>query len=85
MGLFSKNKIAPYRPLMTKGPRRRFASTFTPGEQLIGQNLANRSGLYHAPQARGMSRSELVRLSGLQKQQLSWLENGQIRLAEAAE
>jgi transcriptional regulator with XRE-family HTH domain len=39
-----------------------------------------RSGLYYAREARGMSRSELVRLSGISKQQLSRLENGQIRL-----
>jgi transcriptional regulator with XRE-family HTH domain len=38
------------------------------------------TGLYHARQARGMSRSELVRLSGISKQQLSRLENGHIRL-----
>src|SRR5208282_2919518 len=38
------------------------------------------TGLYHARQARGMSRSELVRLSGISKQQLSRLENGLIRL-----
>jgi len=38
------------------------------------------TGLYHARQARGMSRSELVRLSGVSKQQFSRLENGQIRL-----
>jgi transcriptional regulator with XRE-family HTH domain len=38
------------------------------------------SGLYHARVARGMSRSELVRLSGVSKQQLSRLENGQIRM-----
>jgi transcriptional regulator with XRE-family HTH domain len=38
------------------------------------------SGLYYAREARGMSRSELVRLSGISKQQLSRLENGQIRL-----
>src|SRR5271167_2770203 len=38
------------------------------------------TGLYHAREARGMSRSELVRLSGISKQQLSRLENGQIRL-----
>lgn len=38
------------------------------------------TGLYYARQARGMSRSELVRLSGISKQQLSRLENGQIRL-----
>jgi phage repressor protein C with HTH and peptisase S24 domain len=38
------------------------------------------TGLYYARQARGMSRSELVRLSGVSKQQLSRLENGLIRL-----
>src|ERR1700735_2391562 len=38
------------------------------------------TGLYHARQARGMSRSELVRLCGVSKQQLSRLENGLIRL-----
>jgi transcriptional regulator with XRE-family HTH domain len=38
------------------------------------------TGLYYARQDRGMSRSELVRLSGVSKQQLSRLENGQIRL-----
>ena len=38
------------------------------------------TGLYYAREARGMSRSELVRLSGISKQQLSRLENGQIRL-----
>ncbi|MGD0024112.1 MAG: LexA family transcriptional regulator [Xanthobacteraceae bacterium] len=38
------------------------------------------TGLYFARQQRGMSRSELVRLSGVSKQQLSRLENGQIRL-----
>ena len=38
------------------------------------------TGLYHAREARGMSRSELVRLSGVSKQQLSRLENGQIRM-----
>jgi transcriptional regulator with XRE-family HTH domain len=38
------------------------------------------TGLYHAREARHMSRSELVRLSGISKQQLSRLENGQIRL-----
>jgi len=38
------------------------------------------TGLYYARQARGMSRSELVRLSGVSKQQLSRLEHGQIRL-----
>jgi transcriptional regulator with XRE-family HTH domain len=39
-----------------------------------------RSGLYHAREARRMSRSELVRLSGVSKQQLSRLETGLIRL-----
>src|ERR1700751_3225049 len=38
------------------------------------------SGLYYAREARHMSRSELVRLSGVSKQQLSRLENGLIRL-----
>jgi transcriptional regulator with XRE-family HTH domain len=38
------------------------------------------TGLHHAREARGISRSELVRLSGVSKQQLSRLENGQIRL-----
>ena len=38
------------------------------------------SGLYHARELRGMSRTELVKLSGVSKQQLSRLENGGIRL-----
>jgi transcriptional regulator with XRE-family HTH domain len=38
------------------------------------------SGLYYAREARHMSRTELVRLSGVSKQQLSRLEAGQIRL-----
>src|SRR5271168_4362649 len=38
------------------------------------------TGLYHAREARGMTRSKLVELSGVSKQQLSRLENGQIRL-----
>jgi len=38
------------------------------------------TGLYYARQARGMSRTELVKRSGVSKQQLSRLENGQIRL-----
>jgi transcriptional regulator with XRE-family HTH domain len=38
------------------------------------------TGLYYAREARGMSRSELVRRSGVSKQQLSRLENGHIRL-----
>jgi transcriptional regulator with XRE-family HTH domain len=39
-----------------------------------------KTGLYHAREARGMDRTELVRLSGISKQQLSRLENGHIRL-----
>jgi transcriptional regulator with XRE-family HTH domain len=38
------------------------------------------TGLYHAREARGMSRTELVKRSGVSKQQLSRLESGQIRL-----
>jgi transcriptional regulator with XRE-family HTH domain len=38
------------------------------------------TGLYYAREARKMSRTELVRRSGISKQQLSRLENGQIRL-----
>jgi transcriptional regulator with XRE-family HTH domain len=38
------------------------------------------SGIYHAREARGMSRTELVERTGISKQQLSRLENGQIRL-----
>jgi transcriptional regulator with XRE-family HTH domain len=38
------------------------------------------TGLYYARQARGMTRTRLVELSGVSKQQLSRLENGQIRL-----
>jgi transcriptional regulator with XRE-family HTH domain len=38
------------------------------------------TGLFYAREARGMSRSELVRRSGISKQQLSRLENNQIRL-----
>ncbi len=41
---------------------------------------SNKTGLFHARVARHMSRSELVRLSGVSKQQLSRLENGHIRL-----
>jgi transcriptional regulator with XRE-family HTH domain len=48
------------------------ARKIRPGRQL--------TGLYHAREARHMSRSELVRLSGVSKQQLSRLEGGQIRL-----
>jgi phage repressor protein C with HTH and peptisase S24 domain/DNA-binding Xre family transcriptional regulator len=39
-----------------------------------------KTGLFHAREARGMSRSDLVRRSGISKQQLSRLENGLIRL-----
>jgi transcriptional regulator with XRE-family HTH domain len=38
------------------------------------------TGLYYAREARGMSRSELVRRTGISKQQLSRLEGGNIRL-----
>src|SRR5579864_4384171 len=38
------------------------------------------TGLYYARESRGMSRTELVRLSGVSKQQLSRLENGAVRL-----
>jgi transcriptional regulator with XRE-family HTH domain len=38
------------------------------------------SGLYYAREARGMSRSELIRRSGVSKQQLSRLEGGHIRM-----
>jgi transcriptional regulator with XRE-family HTH domain len=38
------------------------------------------TGIYHARVARGMSRTRLVELSGVSKQQLSRLENGQIRM-----
>src|SRR5271170_7202698 len=38
------------------------------------------TGLYYARQARGMTRTKLVELSRVSKQQLSRLENGQIRL-----
>jgi transcriptional regulator with XRE-family HTH domain len=39
-----------------------------------------KTGLFYAREARRMSRSELVRRSGVSKQQLSRLENGHIRL-----
>ena len=39
-----------------------------------------KTGLFHAREARHMSRTELVKRSGVSKQQLSRLENGQIRL-----
>jgi DNA-binding Xre family transcriptional regulator len=35
-----------------------------------------KTGLYHAREARGMSRTELVKPSGISKQQLSRIENG---------
>src|ERR1700691_2870102 len=38
------------------------------------------TGLYYARVARGMSRTDLVKKSGVSKQQLSRLENGHIRL-----
>jgi transcriptional regulator with XRE-family HTH domain len=38
------------------------------------------SGLYYARVARGMSRTELVKRTGISKQQLSRLENGVIRM-----
>jgi transcriptional regulator with XRE-family HTH domain len=38
------------------------------------------TGLYYAREAKGMTRGELVKLSGVSKQQLSRLENGLIRL-----
>jgi phage repressor protein C with HTH and peptisase S24 domain len=38
------------------------------------------TGLYHAREERGMSRTELVERTGISKQQLSRLENGQIRM-----
>src|SRR5260370_37783337 len=39
-----------------------------------------KAGLYYAREGRRMSRTELVRCSGISKQQLSRLENGLIRL-----
>src|ERR1700676_4057857 len=45
-----------------------------------GSSAAQRSGLYHARAARGMSCTERVKKSGVSKQQLSRLESGQIRL-----
>ncbi len=39
-----------------------------------------KTGLYYAREARHMSRTELVKRSGVSKQQLSRLENGHIRL-----
>jgi transcriptional regulator with XRE-family HTH domain len=42
--------------------------------------VPDKTGLFHAREARGMSRTRLVELSGVSKQQLSRLESGQIRL-----
>lgn len=44
------------------------------------KSALNKTGLYYAREARGMSRTELVKRSGVSKQQLSRLENGLIRL-----
>jgi len=44
------------------------------------ESRRQKTGLYYAREARGMSRSELVKRSGVSKQQLSRLENGLIRL-----
>ena len=44
------------------------------------KSTKQRTGIYHARVARGISRSDLVRMSGVSKQQLSRLENGQIRM-----
>ena len=41
---------------------------------------SKKTGLYYAREARGISRTELVKRSGVSKQQLSRLENGLIRL-----
>jgi transcriptional regulator with XRE-family HTH domain len=41
---------------------------------------SKKTGLYYARETRGMSRTELVKRSGVSKQQLSRLENGLIRL-----
>ena len=41
---------------------------------------SKKTGLYYAREARRMSRSQLVKRSGVSKQQLSRLENGLIRL-----
>jgi transcriptional regulator with XRE-family HTH domain len=40
----------------------------------------NMTGLYYAREARGVSRAEMVRRTGISKQQLSRLEGGSIRL-----
>jgi transcriptional regulator with XRE-family HTH domain len=44
------------------------------------KSALNKTGLHYAREARGMSRTELVKRSGVSKQQLSRLENGLIRL-----
>src|SRR5262249_11134265 len=44
------------------------------------KSAERKTGLYYAREARRMSRSELVKRSGVSKQQLSRLENGLIRL-----
>jgi transcriptional regulator with XRE-family HTH domain len=44
------------------------------------KSAEHKTGLYYAREARHMSRSELVKRSGVSKQQLSRLENGLIRL-----
>jgi transcriptional regulator with XRE-family HTH domain len=44
------------------------------------KSAEHKTGLYYAREARRMSRSELVKRSGVSKQQLSRLENGLIRL-----
>jgi transcriptional regulator with XRE-family HTH domain len=44
------------------------------------KSALNKTGLYYAREARGMNRTELVKRSGVSKQQLSRLENGLIRL-----
>jgi transcriptional regulator with XRE-family HTH domain len=44
------------------------------------ESKRQKTGLYYARDARGMSRTELVKRSGVSKQQLSRLENGLIRL-----
>jgi transcriptional regulator with XRE-family HTH domain len=44
------------------------------------KSAVSKTGLHYAREARGMSRTELVKRSGVSKQQLSRLENGLIRL-----
>jgi transcriptional regulator with XRE-family HTH domain len=50
------------------------------GRQIVTPSTRPLTGLYYARESRGMTRSELVRRSGISKQQLSRLENGQIRM-----